>query len=62
MATTSIELRLPRRFARARPATAEVELAAPAVVSFDEALAVAGRAHFYRDPRPPSGPAAGASS
>lgn len=36
--------------AQARPAAAEVELAAPAVVSLDEALAVAGRARYYQDP------------
>jgi hypothetical protein len=36
--------------AQARPAPSEVELAAPAVVSLDEALAVAGRARYYQDP------------
>jgi hypothetical protein len=36
--------------AQARPAAAEAELAAPAAVSFDEALAVAGRARYYQDP------------
>jgi hypothetical protein len=36
--------------AQARPAAAEAELAAPAAVSFDESLAVAGRARYYQDP------------
>jgi hypothetical protein len=36
--------------AQARPAAAEVELAAPAAVSFNEALAVAGHARYYQDP------------
>jgi hypothetical protein len=36
--------------AQARPGAAEVELAAPAAVSLDEALAVAGRARYYQDP------------
>ena len=36
--------------AQARPAAAEVELAAPAAVSLNEALAVAGHARYYQDP------------
>jgi hypothetical protein len=36
--------------AQARPAAAEVELAVPAVVSLEEAVAVAGRARYYQDP------------
>jgi hypothetical protein len=36
--------------AQAGPATAEVELAAPAAVSLEEAVAVAGRDRYYQDP------------